>query len=218
MRTIDMCTWSRSEHFKLYNSFDHPHFNMCANVELSTFLPYLKQGGIPFNTAIVYLISRVSNSIPEFRYRVRDQTVIEHEIVHPSTTILAEEDVFSFCHLTYIEDFSLFAQETAKRVAEAKKHPTLKDKPGLDDLLFMTAIPWVSFTSFMHPIHLNPVDSVPRFAWGKFFEAGNQIWMPLSVQGHHGVMDGIHMAKFYERIQGFLQEPLGVLGAGKMAC
>jgi chloramphenicol O-acetyltransferase len=31
--------------------------------------------------------------------------------------------------------------------------------------------------------------------------------MPLSVQGHHALMDGIHMARFYEKIQGYLDEP-----------
>lgn len=214
MRTIDMQTWSRSEHFRLYNSFNHPHFNMCANVDLNSFLPYLKQYGISFNTAIVYLITRTANSIPEFRYRIRGETVIEYDIVHPSTTILVSDDIFSFCHLTYTKDFSIFAAEATKQIAEIKKHPSLKDKPGMDDLLFMTAIPWVSFTSFMHPINMHPADSIPRFAWGKYFEDGDKIKMSLSVQGHHAVIDGIHMAKFYGHIQDYLHQPEVVLGDG----
>ncbi len=78
-----------------------------------------------------------------------------------------------------------------------KNNPTLKDPPGRDDLLYMTAIPWVSFTSFVHPMRLHPADYVPRFAWGKYFEEGKRLKMPLSVQGHHALLDGIHMGKFY---------------------
>lgn len=36
--------------------------------------------------------------------------------------------------------------------------------------------------------------------------------MPLSVQGHHAVMDGIHMGRFYEKLQDFLLHPEAVLG------
>jgi chloramphenicol O-acetyltransferase type A len=66
----------------------------------------------------------------------------------------------------------------------------------------------------MHPIHLHPVDSVPRYAWGKFFEDGKNLKMPLSVQGHHALMDGIHMGRYYAEVQDSLDNPDSVLGEG----
>ena len=93
-----------------------------------------------------------------------------------------------------------------------KEHPTLAELPGRDDLLYMTAIPWVSFTSFSHPIMALPADSIPRFAWGKFHENGNRLQMPLSVQGHHALIDGLHIARFYDRVNAYLQDPESLLG------
>lgn len=212
MRYIDMQTWSRREHFRLFGSFDHPHFGMCANVDLTAFYPVVKQRGYSLTVAIVYVISRAANAIPEFRYRIRAGEVVEHEIVHPSTTILTSEDVFSFCTIEYTENFPLFAARAAEQVAYVQEHPTVENVPGQDDLLYMTAIPWVSFTSFMHPMQLHPADSVPRFAWGKFFEEGKLLKMPLGAQGHHAVMDGIHMGRFYEKVQDYLHQPVVVLG------
>jgi chloramphenicol O-acetyltransferase type A len=75
----------------------------------------------------------------------------------------------------------------------------------------MTALPWVSFTSFTHPMRLHPADSIPRFAWGKFFREGRKFKMPLSVQGHHNLMDGIHMGKFYGYVQDHMDHPEGLL-------
>jgi len=207
MRTIDMQTWPRREHFKVFSAFDHPHAGFCAHVDLTTFYPVVKQRDYSITVAIVYVLARAANAIPEFRYRIREGKVIEHEIVHPSGTILIDEDLFSFCTFDYIEDFSEFAARAAERIARVKENPTLKDEPGRDDLLYMTAIPWVSFTSVMHPMHLNPVDSVPRFAWGKFFEDGESLKMPLGVQGHHALMDGIHIGRFYEKVQDYLHHP-----------
>jgi chloramphenicol O-acetyltransferase type A len=36
--------------------------------------------------------------------------------------------------------------------------------------------------------------------------------MPLSVQGHHAVMDGIHMGRYYEIMQDYLHHPEVALG------
>ena len=207
MRQIDMQTWSRREHFQKFNSFDHPYFSMCADVDLTTFYQYVKMNDISINVAIIYILSRVSNEIPEFRHRIRGENVVEHEIVHPSATILTDEDLFTFCPFEYVEEFSKFSASALEMIAYRKKHLTLKDEPGRDNSLFMTAIPWVSFTSFMHPIHLNPPDSVPRFAWGKFFEDGNVMNMPLDVQVHHALMDGIHLGRFYTEVQNYFNDP-----------
>jgi len=206
MRTIDMQSWSRRQHFDFFKNFDHPHFGLSANIDLTTFYPALKHHKISFTIGIVYAITRAANAIPEFRQRIRLDQVVEHELVHPSFTLLVENELFGFCTLEYGADFAQFAEKASQKMAYVKEHPNLENEPG-DDFLYMTALPWVSFTSFMHPIHLTPPDSIPRFAWGKFFEEGNSLKMPLGVQAHHALMDGIHMGKFYTELEGYLQNP-----------
>jgi chloramphenicol O-acetyltransferase type A len=204
MKYIDLQTWPRRKHFQVYNAFDYPHFNLCANVDVTELIPAVKQRGLSFTAAVVYILSRVANEMPEFRLRIRGQQVVEREIVHPSPTILSQGDLFSFCTIPYTADFQSFAARAAEMVAHVQSNLILEDEPGQDDLLFMTGIPWVSFTSFMHPIHLNPIDSVPRMAWGKFFEEHGSHKMPLSVQVHHALMDGLHVGRYYQQVQHYL--------------
>jgi chloramphenicol O-acetyltransferase type A len=206
MRTIDMKNWPRRQHFDFFNKFDHPHFGLSANVDLTTFYPALKHYEVSFTIGIVYAITRAANAIPEFRQRIRLDQVVEHEVVHPSFTLLTDNELFGFCTLEYGEDFKTFAEWATQKMAYVKGHPNLENEPG-DDFLYMTAIPWISFTSFMHPIHLNPPDSIPRFAWGKFFNEGSSLKMPVGVQVHHALMDGIHMAKFYAELEVYLNNP-----------
>ena len=212
MRQINLETWHRFEHFKLFNAYDHPHFGITANVDLTAFYPLVKQRGIPFTVATVYVLARAANDIPEFRYRIRAGEVVEHEIVHPSTTILTGKDLFSFCTFDYVEKFAEFTANAVDRIAYVQEHLRLEDEQGRNDLLFMTGIPWVSFTSVIHPMHLQATDSVPRFAWGKFFEEGEVLKMPLNVQAHHGLLDGIHMGRFYAKVQDYLNDPGFILG------
>jgi chloramphenicol O-acetyltransferase type A len=58
----------------------------------------------------------------------------------------------------------------------------------------------------MRTINLNP-DSIPRFAWGKFFPENQRLLMPLSVQAHHALVDGVHMGFYFEFMQDYLGHP-----------
>lgn len=206
MRVIDQSTWPRRTHFEMFRNWGYPHFNMCADLDLTIFLPAVRESGASFTVCLVYLISKTANDIPEFRQRIRGDLVVEHEIVHPGATILVENDLFSFCSFTYSQDFPKFAAHAQEQIDLVKRDPWIRDDSDQDDQLFMSAIPWISFTSFMHPINF-PVDSIPRFAWGKYFNQGDQIKMPLSVQGHHSLMDGLHIGRYFEIIQAYLDAP-----------
>lgn len=203
MQHIDIQAWSRREHYLVYRQLDQPHFNMCANVDVTTLCGALKKRGVSFTVGVLYLLTRTANDIPAFRYRMRGDDVIEHDVVHPATTVLGDDGLFGFCTLDYVDSAASFANAASETMEKAKRQPTLEEDPR-DDVIFSTAIPWVSFTSFAHPTHLHPVDSIPRLAWGKRFEDGDRLKMPLSVQGHHAMMDGVHMGQFYERAQDYL--------------
>ena len=212
MRYIDLETWPRRQHFEFFGAFDQPHFSLCANVELTCFYPFIKERGYSMHLAIVYVLARAANKVPEFRYRQRGGEVVEHEVVHRAVTIMAENEVFNFCTMDYKEDFTEFAAGAKERITYTQKHPGLATETVDDNLLYMTAIPWVAFTNFKHPMHYQPADSVPRFAWGKFFEDGDALKMPLDVQVHHALMDGLHAGRYYEAVQEYLQHPEDVLG------
>ena len=215
MKYIDMESWPRRKHFEVFNGFDYPHFNVCADVEVTELKAAFKGVSASFTLGLTYALARAANSIPEFRYRIREGRVIEYDVVHPSITILLEDETFSFCTLKYVDDFPEFIQDSEKIVSRVKENPVLADEPGQDDLLYMTSIPWISFTGFMHPIHMHPVDSVPRIAWGKIFQKDSSLYMPLSVQGHHGLMDGLHAGRYFARVQELLDRPEAFVEARK---
>ncbi|MBC8331992.1 MAG: chloramphenicol acetyltransferase [Anaerolineae bacterium] len=206
MRYLDLENWPRRQHFAIFNAFDYPHFNLTANVDVTMLLASAKQAQISFTVAAVHSLARAANEIEEFRYRIRGSKVIVHETVHPSFTMLNHDELFSFCTVEYAPEFGEFQARAIERIAAVKQNLILEDEPGQDDLLFMTGIPWVSFTSMMHPIHMSPVDSVPRIAWGKFFEERGRKKMPVSVQVHHALMDGLHMGRYFMRLQELLDD------------
>ncbi len=201
MKSINLDSWPRREQFETFRHFDYPHFNVTATVDVERMLPVAREHPATLTVIITYLLAQTANHFPNFRWRIRGDEVIEHEVVHPSITILTKDELFSFCTINYSPDFPTFAALAQSQIAHVKEHPTLDDKPYQDDLLYMTSIPWISFTSFMHPIHMNPVDSIPRIAWGKIHPMEGRHRLPLSVQGHHALMDGLHVGQYFQHLQ-----------------
>ncbi len=211
MHFIDMDTWGRRKHFDFFREMASPHVNFCANVDITELLQWTKERQLPFTQVIVYMVARTANAVKEFRYRIRGNQVVVHDRVHPSFTVMTNvEDVFTFCTVNYQPNLMVFLKHTSEVMAFRRENPTLEDEPGQDELLFLSAIPWFSFTSFQHPMHLPATDSVPRIAWGKYFEENGRIKMPLAVQAHHALVDGVHMGRYYQYFQALLDRPLEV--------
>jgi chloramphenicol O-acetyltransferase type A len=204
MKTIDLETWPRRRHFEVFRSLDFPHFSLCAEVDVTHLVASRPSIGMSLTIAIVYALARAANEQIDFRLRLREGQVVEHEVIHPSPTVMGEGRLFSFCTIPYSPEPEAFAACASERMAQAQLAPRLEDDPGQDDLLFMTSLPWVSFTSFTHPIHMRPVDSIPRLAWGKIASRDGRQVMPLSVQVHHALMDGVHVGQYYQAVQDLL--------------
>lgn len=204
MRIIRFDDPHRRRHFELFHGMDQPHFSITANVDVTA----LRQNrNLELTPTIVHCLTRAANEIPELRRRIRGDDVVEHDVVHPSFTVRTDvSDVFSFCEVPYSESITDFIADAVEKMKEMRSSPSLEDEPGRDDYLFMSAIPWVSFTAITHAMHYSPVDSVPRIAWGKIFQSGERALMPLSIQAHHALVDGLHVGRFFERAQSLFDE------------
>ena len=45
-------------------------------------------------------------------------------------------------------------------------------------------------------------ESNPRISWGKYApDWRGRLMMPVTLMAHHGLVDGVHIARFYERLR-----------------
>lgn len=205
MKIINTETWSRKKHYEFFKAFDAPHFNVTASVDVTKLHTHAKRTGQSFFKLFLYGAVKTANAIPELRYRIRGDKVIEHDVVHPSFTVMMDDDVFNFCTATYKDAFPDFMEEVTARMSGAKREVVVGDDEP-DSLLYITSVPWVTFTSISHPTNDQQHDTVPRIAWGKFTETGDRMTMPLSVQAHHALVDGVHVGRYYELLQAWLDD------------
>ena len=213
IKQIQFASQHRRNHFEFFNHMDQPHFCVCADVDITHTLAHIKQHQLPFMPTIVYCVSDVANRIPELRWRIRGDQVVEHDVVHPSFAVATDEaDVFSFCEVKFRRPHEAFRAAAAERMQLMRTNPVFEDDSSRDDYLFLSSLPWVTFTSIQHAMHYHPCDSVPRIIWGKFHKQGEAVLMPVSIQAHHAVVDGRHAGQFYDALQKGLDEPHRTLG------
>jgi chloramphenicol O-acetyltransferase type A len=202
MKIIDLNTWDRTVHYRFFKRMDYPHYNMCVNLDITHFLKAVKEKQIPFYYAMIFAATRSLNAVEAFRYRIRGEQVVLHDMVHPSFTDMDKgSELFKMVTVNMEPSIVLFTANAKKKAEEQKDYFVREDVEGRDDLIYITCIPWVSFTSLSHTISFNKDDSVPRIAWGKYYADGDKILLPFSVQAHHSFVDGIHMGKYIDALQ-----------------
>ena len=204
MQYIDMDTWARKEHFEFFHRMDYPQYNICMNIDITHFLKSVREKGISFYYAFVYAVTHTANEVAEFRYRIREGGVIIHNRVHCSFTDMGEGDLFKMVTVDYIDDIVEFVNNAKEVSSNQTDYLSLEASKDRDDLLYITCVPWITFTHVSHTITLNKDDSVPRIAWGKYYKDGDRVLMPFSVQVNHAVVDGVHIGKYVEKLQEFI--------------
>lgn len=203
MKTIDRRTWPRRSHFELFGSYAMPYTSLVAPVEITSLVQTAKSQGRGLFKPLVWVASAAANAVPELRQRIRGEDVVEHEVVHPSYTTMSAPNVFNYATVDFDVDPERFFAAADRADASLKGETELvPDAPHRDDLLFLSSIPWRRITALTHPVPLDPPDSFVRIAWGRATpEANGKTEMSLGLMAHHGLVDGVHMARFYEAFE-----------------
>lgn len=207
MRIIDLKSWPRKDTFEFFKSYQDPQFNICVNVTITETYQVLQTQGISKFLAMLWLITDAANSVSEIRCRIRGKSVVEHKWVHPSFTWLNEDNTLTFCQAEYTGDVQRFFESAENSIAGVEPNPIVADQQGSDDVLYVSCVPWVKFTSISHPFKIDDTRSIPRITWGKYFQENSQWVMPVSIQLHHGLADGYHIGLFFNHLQDCLNRP-----------
>lgn len=203
---IDLESWKRREHFELYRKFTNPFFSVCAEVDASATRRLCNEpGGPSFFLATVFLALKVANEIEAFRTRVRGEGAWIHEQVSITPTVLRDDETFAFARLESARTFREFETRSRVTIAAAKEIKPLVTELPDDDAIYHSTLPWVRFTSFSNALDGNS-DSVPRVVFGKCVKDGKRWPMPVGVEVHHAVVDGLDVARFFENFESALAD------------
>lgn len=213
-RFLDVERWPRRAAFHFFRGYDSPYFNVCAPLDATVLVERCRSSpDLPFSLASLYLALRIANEYEPFRYRLQGERVLVHDRLHAGTTALAEDQRLAFVYFDYHEHFAAFREEAARATRAVQENPDVIDaRAERSDLIHFSSLPWISFTSISHARNWGREDSVPKITFGRYHEEGGRVSIPVSVEVHHALMDGVHVGEFFARLQGYFADPGAVIG------
>ncbi|MBY6188269.1 hypothetical protein KUV89_16765 [Marinobacter hydrocarbonoclasticus] len=209
MRILSPEDFPRQQQFDHYQNVDLPYVGICADVEVHTLLAHCKAHGLSAYRAILYACTLVAQELPWMRWRIREGQVVEFDRLDCAVTALGSDQQVRFTTIPWQKDWASFNQAADAVLANAAASPNLYngEPEGSDNMVYHSCVPWLRFTQMVQPMPMNPVCSVPRIMWGKYDVQPDRTLMPIMIQAHHGLADGLHLAQFYERLQARLTAP-----------
>ncbi|WP_031385478.1 CatA-like O-acetyltransferase [Desulfonatronum thiodismutans] len=208
MRKIELASWARADIFYYFSRMEFPYFALTVEVEVGACLEYMKAQNIPSYLGMIFLVSKALNAVEELRVRVVGDEVLLFDVVHPSFTVQTTDGKLNFCRGRHVDEIMRFLEINTPIKEDAQRGVK---QGGLDpdnaDLIYISCLPWLHFTSLINPVPLKPADSFPRIVWGRFMNRGHGHAMSLNVQIHHGLADGLHVSDFISKLQAFCSVP-----------
>ncbi len=202
MRELDIEEWNRKQHFEFFKQFEDPYFAVTVDFDVTKVYKYSKEQQLSFFPIYLHACMKAINSIDNFKYRVRENKVIVHDVIHASPTIARKDNTFGCSFIKYSHDFKTFYNNfllEKERVLNSTE--LFPEEEGDDACIYCSAMPWFNFSGHKEPVLGIHKESVPKLAFGKFVEKEDKLMMPVAIAVNHALVDGYHVGLFVEEFQ-----------------
>ena len=207
-RILDIENWNRKEHFQFFSQMDEPFFGIVAEIDCTDAYSFCKQNKMPFFMFYLHKAIIAVNQVEEFRYRIRVNEIIIFDTIHVTSTVRRTDNTFAFSFIPYspsFKEFTEFARVETDNIKNSKGL-RLSEDTGRKDVIHFSAVPWISFSGVTHPRNFKIIDSIPKITFGKYFQRNRRLIMSVSINAHHGLMDGYHVGKYLQLFEILLND------------
>jgi len=201
-RDIDLAGWSRAGQFKLFKTYDRPHFATTARIDATALMTLGKPQGVSPYRAFIHAIGAGIHAVPALKMRFSGNRVMEYDAISLSATVPRPGDTFGYCYIPWFEDWIRFDAGCKAAIEQTAMGADLGANTGERlDLAYLSCLPWLDFTALDNALP-GPDDCIPRFSWGKLVEGADGRWSAaVAVQVHHALVDGLQIGQFFDAAQ-----------------
>lgn len=203
-KIIDEKNWERAMHCAVFRNSVEPAFCVTFEVDITNFLEKIRRQAVSFTISMVYAVCKCANEIEAFRYRFLDDKIVLFDKIDTAFTYLNKETgLFKVVNVPMQDTMEDYVEIATKIAEQQREYFT---GPLGNDVFQCSPMPWITYTHISHTNSGKKDNATPLFDWGKYYEKDKRVFMPLSVQAHHSFVDGIHIGKFADKIQTYLNE------------
>ena len=197
---IDMEHYPRREHLAYFSSLPYPYVGVTCQVDVTDLVEFCKRRQYSFYLLFLHAVALAADGVRELRQRLRKGKVIEYPACPTSHTELRADGTYCYCILRHQMSLEAYISYGNRERERCRQAGSLEEDEDAESMYFVSALPWLHYTALIQPV-AGGEESNPRITWGKFQEdAHGRKQLPVSLLAHHGLVDGIHIAQFYENL------------------
>ena len=199
-KSIDMNTWPRKECYDYYATGSKCMCAISADIDVTDLYKKTAASKKDFDTAIMYVITKVLNRHEEFRvgYCKENGQLMIWDYINPVHRVFHQDtETFSRVWTKYDTDFEAFYSAAQKSIETGLKLKTVNQSEIPDNNFEISFIPWIHFTAINTKMSESGKYLAPVITAGKVEELNGKMMMPLTMQISHAVADGFHIARAF---------------------
>ena len=203
---IDLESYPRRQHFAYFLSMPYPYVGVTSNVDVTELVRFCREKKYSFYLLFIHAVALAADDIPQLRQRIRNRGIIEYSECPTSHIELLDNGTYCYCTLRHhrpLEEYVPYAEDARR---QCRLRGSIEEGSDSDSMYFISALPWLHYTSLIQPV-AGGEDANPRITWGKFQkDHDGREQLPVSILAHHGLVDGLHIARFYDNLEQQLRQ------------
>lgn len=204
---IDVENWERKECFDHFMSIAKSTYSLTVNMDISKLIMFSKKNNYRLYPTFTWIVSQAINNHKEFKMGYdENKNVGYYDMVNPDYSVMNDRTkIMDNLCTVYSSKFKTFYNNMVNDLEAYKNFGA--HTQAQSNFFIASCLPWITYTSFNVSNESEYQFLFPMVTWGKYFEQGNKILMPLTLQIHHAVADGYHCSLFYKDIEQILKNP-----------
>ena len=206
---IDLNNYPRRRHFEYFSSLQYPYVGVTSGVDVTDLARFCKGKGHSFYLTFLHAAALAADGVPQLRQRIRRGGIVEYDACPTSHIELLDDGTYCYCTLRHhmpLDEYIPYAEEARRRCRQCG---SIDEDEDVESMYFISTLPWLHYTSLIQPV-AGGEESNPRITWGKFQEDHDgRRQMPVTLLAHHALVDGMHIAQFYQQLERRMREITG---------
>lgn len=199
---INMNTWDRKDCFNHFFNNAKCTYSITVNIDITNLYNYIRTNKLRFYPTFTWVVSKAINNHQEFKMGFDEEGRLGFfDEIGPSYSVLNDKTkVMSDLYTSFNNVFSNFYEDMVNALNSYKKNTNFTTQ-FQNNFFIVSCLPWFNYTSFNVNNEGSTPFLFPMVTWGKFFEEGNKVIIPVTIQVHHAVADGYHCSLFYSDVK-----------------
>lgn len=198
---IDMSTYARRQHFDYFRSLPYPYVGVTQSVDVTDLVRFCREAGCSFYLTVLHACALAADETPELRQRIRAGGIIQYDVCPTSHTELLPDGTYCYCTLHHHIPFAEYLRRAEEARQRCRESASIDEDDEVESMYFISTLPWLHYTALIQPVACGD-ESNPRITWGRYeADHAGRLQLPVTLLAHHALVDGVHLARFYEGLE-----------------